>query len=268
MVTVEEVHIYPLKSARGIALQGAVVDVTGLAWDRHWMLTDPEGNFLTQRTHPVMARVRTELSAHVLRLSMDAGEGLELPLELRGETRPVRVWKDDCEALDQGEQAARWASTALGQPARVMRVPGEPRRLANAAYAGPGVPVGFPDGFPILVCNRASLEDLNARLPESLPIGRFRPNLVLAGLPPWAEDRIDSLRIGGVTLKLVKPCTRCVITATDQATGEPGLNPLPALRTFRWNGALKGVTFGENAVPAAGIGGRIERGAACEVTYR
>ncbi|HTY49857.1 MAG TPA: MOSC N-terminal beta barrel domain-containing protein [Steroidobacteraceae bacterium] len=268
MVTVQELHIYPMKSARGIPVADAVVGPAGLAWDRHWMLTDLEGNFLTQRTHPVMARIRAELTGVALRLRLDEGQALELPLEARGEARPVRVWKDLCEGLDQGEEAAGWASAALGQPVRVMRVPPQPRRLANADHAGPGVPVGFPDGFPVLVCNRASLEDLNARLPDSLPIGRFRPNLVLEGLPPWAEDRIESLCIGGVRLKLVKPCTRCVITATDQVTGDPGLNPLPVLRTFRWNHALKGVTFGENAVPVAGFGERIERGAVCEVTYR
>jgi uncharacterized protein len=271
MVTVQELHLYPLKSARGIPVPAAVVGPTGLVWDRHWMLTDPGGNFLSQRTHPALARIRTELSGHSLRLRTDGAEALELPLlslQPLGAARTVRVWRDHCEGLDQGEDAARWASAAVGQPVRVVRVPSEPRRLANAAFAGPDVPVSFTDGFPMLVCNRASLEDLNRRLAQPLPIGRFRPNLVLEGLPPWAEDRIESLRMGPVTLKLVKPCTRCVITATDQVTGEPGLNPLPVLRTFRWNPLLSGVTFGENAVPVAGIGAQIQRGTACEVTYR
>jgi uncharacterized protein YcbX len=96
---------------------------------------------------------------------------------------------------------------------------------------------------------------------------RFRPNVVLHGLPPFAEDRIASLRVGDVTLTLVKPCTRCVITSTDQRTGERSSNPLPVLREFRFNSTLLGVTFGENAVLTAGVGTRIQRGAECVVTY-
>jgi uncharacterized protein YcbX len=129
------------------------------------------------------------------------------------------------------------------------------------------MPVAFSDGFPILVCNGASLDYLNTRMPQSIPMERFRPNIVLDGLPPFAEDRIATLQIGPVTLSLVKPCTRCVITSTDQRTGERSTNPLPFLREFRFDRALLGVTFGENAILTAGVGNTIERGAKCDVTY-
>jgi len=117
------------------------------------------------------------------------------------------------------------------------------------------------------VCNRASLDDLNARMPEPIPMERFRPNIVLNGLPPFAEDRIDLVQVGSVTLKLVKPCTRCVITSTDQSTGERSTNPLPYLREFRFDRNLLGVTFGENAVVVAGLGTNIERDAECVITF-
>jgi uncharacterized protein YcbX len=140
--------------------------------------------------------------------------------------------------------------------------------MANPEFAGPiAMPVAFSDGFPILVCNRASLEDLNTRMPEPVPMERFRPNVVLDGLPAFAEDRIASLQIGLITLNLVKPCTRCVITSTDQRTGERTTNPLPVLRKFRFDRALLGVTFGENAVITAGVGSNVERGTECIVTY-
>ena len=203
-----------------------------------------------------------------MRLQLGDAPPLDLPLEPRGELAGVRVWSDDCEGLDQGAQATAWASHALGEPVRVVRMPAHPRRLANSRYAGPArVPVSFSDGFPVLVCNRASLAELNRRMPEPVGMERFRPNLVLDGLPAFAEDRIQALRIGAVTLKLVKPCTRCVITATDQRTGERSTNPLPVLKTFRMNQALKGVTFGENAVPAQGVGEFIEVGARCDIEY-
>jgi uncharacterized protein YcbX len=151
---------------------------------------------------------------------------------------------------------------------RLVRAPPLPKRMASPQFAGPSpMPIAFSDGFPILVCNRASLEELNARMPEPVPMERFRPNLVVNGLPPFAEDRIASLQIGPIILSLVKPCTRCVITSTDQRTGERSTNPLPVLRKFRFDRNLMGVTFGENAVPTAGIGGAVERGAECLVAY-
>jgi hypothetical protein len=88
-------------------------------------------------------------------------------------------------------------------------------------------------------------------MPEPVPMARFRPNLVIGDLPPFAEDRIAALRIGSVTLRLVKPSTRCIVTSTDQQTGARSTNPLPVLRKFRFNKTLLGVTFGENAVVAA-----------------
>ena len=127
--------------------------------------------------------------------------------------------------------------------------------------------MGFADGFPVLVCNEASLRDLNTRLNESIPMERFRPNVVLAGLPPWAEDRIDELAVGGVRLRLVKPCTRCTIPSVDQHTGEPSTDPVPVLRQFRFDKALRGVTFGENAVIVTGVTREIERGITCRVVF-
>jgi uncharacterized protein len=128
--------------------------------------------------------------------------------------------------------------------------------------------MGFADGYPVLVVNRESLTELNRRMPEPIPIGRFRPNLVIDGLEPFAEDHIDTIVIGAVTLRFVKPCTRCVVTSTDQLTGERSTNPLPVLRTFRWNRELKGVTFGENAVVESGAGKSIARGTPCVISAR
>jgi uncharacterized protein YcbX len=268
MVTVQELHVYPLKSARGIAKMSVTVTDSGLEWDRHWMVIDGNASFLTQRTHPHLARIETEIGASSLILRAPGLAPLSLPLDPQGTSLMVRIWDDRCEALDQGEEAAAWVSQVLATPVRVVRVPSPPKRQANPRYAGPRtVPLTFPDGYPALVCNQASLENLNARMPKPIPMERFRPNIVLEGLAPFAEDRIASIRIGGVVLNLVKPCARCVIPSTDQRTGERSTDPLPVLRTFRFDAELRGITFGENAVPVAGSGSSIERGAICEVTY-
>lgn len=268
MITVEQLNIYPLKSGRRIEKPSIRLLPTGFEWDRHWMIIDTGGTFLSQRTHPKLAWIQPELSDTQVTLHATGLPPLSLPLEPTGEPREVHVWKDRCEGLDQGNAASDWASALLSQPVRLVRVVKTPLRLASAQFAGPNPPaVTFVDGFPLLICNSASLEDLNSRMPEPVPMERFRPNVVLQGLPPFAEDRIGSVQIGGVTLRLVKPCTRCVITSTDQLTGERTTNPLPVLRKFRFNRELLGVTFGENAIPVTGAGGVIERGAECVVTY-
>src|SRR5262249_4028870 len=179
-----------------------------------------------------------------------------------------RVWKAGLAAVDLGDSAANWLTEAVGFDARLLRVSPVLDRHAKAEFAGPTpAPLSFADGFPILVCNAASLAQLNTRMPEPIGMERFRPNIVLEGLEPFEEDRIAELRFEDVTLRLLKPCTRCVSTATDQRTGDPSINPLPVLRAFRFDKALLGVTFGENAVISRGVGLLLKRGAICEVVH-
>lgn len=262
--TIRALYIYPLKSARGVECARVRLTATGFEWDRQWMLTAPDGRFLSQRTHPQLACVVARLTDSTLVLDAPGLPALELPLEPSGEVVPVRVHDDRCVGLDAGEAAATWATRVAGHPARLVRAPPAPERRASARFAGVvPAPMGFADGFPVLVCNTASLEDLNTRLPAPIPMDRFRPNIVLGGFDAWAEDHIDALAIGDVRLALVKPCTRCTIPAVDQATGRPGTDPAPALKAFRFDRALRGVTFGENAVIAAGLGRELTRGAAC-----
>jgi uncharacterized protein YcbX len=266
-VSVSELFVYPVKSARGIARSRARVGASGLEWDRQWMLVDPKGTFLSQRTHPQLTRIVPEITDDALVLHTSGVAALRVPLDIGGERVPVRVWKDACVGVDQGGAAHEWASRVIGEAVRLVRVAPDMERVANPEFAGTTpAPLGFPDGYPLLICNRASLEDLNARLPQPIPIERFRPNIVVSGLPAWSEDRIDALTIGAVTLRLVKPCTRCSIPSLDPRTGEPSTDPLPVLRKFRFDRALLGVTFGENAVIAGGTGCEIERGAQCRVT--
>ncbi len=268
MATITGLFVYPVKSARGIVRSSVRVSATGFEWDRHWMIVDAKGSFLTQRTHPQLARIVPEIATDSLHLSAPGMPVLQVPLAPVGTALPVRVWDDRCIGLDQGTEAEEWVSRAVGHPVRLIRVAPSMARVASAKYAGSTpAPMAFADGYPVLVCNQASLADLNGRLPAPIPMERFRPNLVLEGLQPFAEDRIASLRIGNVTLRLVKPCTRCVIPSIDQQSGEPSTNPTPALRKFRFDRTLLGVTFGENAVIEKGAGAAIECGTECEVTF-
>jgi uncharacterized protein len=280
--TIVGLFIYPLKSARGIARERTRTAATGFEWDRQWMLIDGRGTFLSQRTHPQLARIVPQLTVGALRLTAPGLPPLAVPLASQagrggdqaradcgpGERIAVRVHRDPCVGIDEGRAAAEWASAAVRQVVRLVRVPPQPERRANPAFAGAApAPMGFADGYPVLVCNAASLDDLNTRLPEGVPMERFRPNIVLGSLPAWAEDRIDSLVVGALTLRLVKPCTRCTIPSIDQRTGLRSTDPMPVLKTFRFSRELGGVLFGENAVIAAGAGALIERGALCQVSF-
>jgi uncharacterized protein len=260
MAIIREVNIYPLKSGRAVPKNEE--------WDRHWMAASPEGVFMTQRTQPRLALIESEVGPEDLTLRTPGQQPLRVPLSPDGPARVARVWKDNVSALDYGDIAAEWLTQAVGLPARLLRVSPVLDRHASRDFAGSTpAPVTFTDGFPILVCNLASLEELNSRMPERIPMERFRPNLVLDGLEPFEEDRISELHFESVVLRLVKPCTRCVITSTDQRTGEPSTNPLPVLRGFRFNKQLMGVTFGENAVIARGVGQILQRGMSCTVVH-
>ncbi len=269
MATVEGLFVYPFKSGRGIPKTSVAIAGTGFEWDRNWMAVDDTGKFISQRTHPRLATLVPEIASDALVLRAPDLQPLRVPLTpIEGHRITVRVWDDHCDSFDQGDEAAQWLSRFLGQEVRMVRVLREPERIANPKYAGSEPkPVTFVDGFQILVCNRASLEELNSRMPEPVPMERFRPNIVLGGLPPFAEDRIDSLRFGELVLRLIKPCTRCIVTSTDQTTGQLSTNPLPVLRTFRFDRALLGVTFGENAIVASGSGSVLELGCTAEALF-
>jgi uncharacterized protein YcbX len=264
MAVVQDLFVYPFKSARGIARRTALITATGFEWDRHWMAVDETGSFVSQRTHPRLAQVTPVIGGAALTLTANNLEPLHLPLAPLGAAVTVKVWNDRCAGLDQGDAAAEWISRAVGAALRLVRQAPLLDRRADPKFAGADPPpVSFVDAYPFLVCNAASLVDLNTRMPEPIPMARFRPSIVLSGLAAFEEDRIETLQIGAVVLRLVKPCTRCIITSTDQSSGERSTNPLPVLRAFRFDRALLGVTFGENAVARSGVGLNIERGAQC-----
>jgi uncharacterized protein YcbX len=256
VITLAALHSYPVKSCRGIAHDSALLTRAGLEHDREWMFATPDGRFITQRDEPRLARVEVVLRDGALRLSADGAGEVTVPVGVDGPRLRVTVWGDSCDGIDQGEAAAAWIGSLLGRAARLVRFDPDAVRLSDAAWSGEiEAHNRYSDGFPLLVVSRASLEDLNARLSVPLPMDRFRPNLVLDGLPPFGEDGLHEIACGAVRLRVVKPCARCVVTTTDQRSGERGgEEPLRTLKTYRWNAALRGVTFGQNAVVVAGAG--------------
>jgi len=260
------IRIYPIKACRRVELQGTALGALGLAGDREWMVARPDGRFLTQRTHPALARIVPRLADSGLELAAPGMPTLAVAKPTAPGSVEVVVWDDRMLALDAGETAAAWLSRVIGEPVRLIARAPDTRRFANRKFVGErDVPVSFADAYPVLVCTTASLADLNARLPEPVPMERFRPNLVIDGWEAFAEDRIQAIRIGGVVLKFVKPCTRCTVPSIDQDSGEPSTDPAPALKTYRFDKVLRGVTFGVNATVEAAPDARLAVGDVVEI---
>ncbi len=267
MVRITALNIYPVKGCRGIALDSARVAATGFEHDREWLIARPDGRFTTQREEPRLALIETalidsDLPDGTLRLRVPGGGELGVPMSAPGREVEVTCWKDLCAAFDAGEEAAEFLTRYLGSPMRLVRFDARRKRPANPQWT-PGVEAlnQFSDGFPWLLASEASLEDLNARLPRKLPMNRFRPNIVVSGLPPFGEDRLHDLVGGGVRLRRAKPCTRCIVTTTDQATGtRDGDQPLRTLAQFRFDRELKGVVFGQNMILIDGVGAQLRVG--------
>lgn len=241
---------YPVKGLRGVAVTALELDARGPRWDRHWMVVDAAGRFVSQRTHPAMATLAARVDG-ALRLEGPGLAPLEVPLDADAGRRAVTVWRDTLDAVDVGDAAAAWLSRALGLPCRLVRMADEARRLVDATYSPrPDAHTGFSDGYPVLVVNEASLEALNGRLRAPVPVDRFRPNVVVRLGPAWAEDGWQALRVGALLLDAVKPCVRCPVVTTDQRTGARDAEPLEVLRALHTLEG-RGPVFGQNAVHRA-----------------
>lgn len=259
--------LYPVKSCRGLRLSASEVDRFGLRYDRAFMVVDADsGLFLTQRDEPRLARVVPRLAGERLELRAPGAGRIEVPLEPGdGPRRPVQVWRHRGEAVDQGDAAAGFLSDLLGRPLRLVRMPADHARRVNPDYSPVEAQASFVDGYPFLLLGQASLDDLNARLAAPLPVERFRPNLLVSGAEPYAEDRWRRIRIGALELLIVKPCDRCSITTVDPERGvRTGAEPLRTLARYRK--AAGAVYFAQNAVHLGT--GRLEVGMPVEVLER
>jgi uncharacterized protein len=268
------IHIYPLKGGRGLDLSESAVHPWGLAGDRRWMLADQNGRFISQREHTALARLDLAFGPGGALLAAAAGHApLTVPVPdtdlAEGDLVKVTVWEAALLATGAGPEADAWFSAYLGAPARLVYLDDPTRRAVDPGYGQPGDVVNFADGFPLLLTSTSSLEQLGDWLTadgdQPVPMNRFRPNVVVTGFEPWAEDRWHRIRIGDVPFRVAKPCGRCVVTTTDQVTGERGRQPLRMLARHRRFG--QELVFGQNLIPEApGTPGRLRVGDPVEIT--
>jgi uncharacterized protein len=240
-------YVYPIKSCGGVAVEEWYVDERGLRHDRRWMLVDEAGRFMSQRRFPRMALIGARSVPDGFVVSAPGMPSLEVPLRPpNGKPLRAQIWNDTVDTLTAGGEADRWFGEFLGVRSKLVHMPDESVRPVDPDYGEPGDLVGLTDSFPFLLISEGSLAALNARLEHPLPMNRFRPNLVVGGCDPFAEDDWKMVRIGPITFRVVKPCARCAITTVDQRTAATGREPLRTLATFRREG--KKVLFGQNLV--------------------
>lgn len=247
MAHVQQLNIFPVKSCKGIDVPVAEMTERGLRFDRDFAVVGADGVAMTQREHPRMALVGTAIRPGELLLRVPGAS--EISVLLDGETRGmrrIRVWDDECEGADAGDEVAEALSRFLDAPCRLVRRLADRPRLHKSTTLGRRILVGFADCYPLLVISEASLADLNRRCPERIPMDRFRPNIVLGGVEAYTEDAVAEIVVGNIRLQGANPCVRCAVTTIDQQTAERGVEPLRTLATYRR--AEKGVTFGRNFV--------------------
>jgi uncharacterized protein YcbX len=261
--TLSAIHVFPIKSCAAWVRDEAQVEPRGLAGDRRWMVTDADGRFLTARQHPRLTLVQAQADGDALVLSAPDMPPLRLvPPDVSARIQAT-VWKNTVQAQLADAAADAWIGAFLGLPARFVHMDAACVRPVSPDYGRPGDEVSFADGFPLLLISQAALDGLNARLERPVPMLRFRPNLVVAGTDPHAEDGWKRIRIGAIEFDVVKPCTRCVFTTVDFTRGEFDRTGEPLRTLTRYRRTPQGVTFGQNLIARGG--GIVRVGDAVEV---
>lgn len=261
--TLTSIHIYPIKSLAGISLNEAVVHPRGLQYDRRWMLVDETGRFVSQREVAEMALLGTALEGPFLTIFSKKNPALRLQIPLEPEVAampeiPVQIWDDHCLARLYAPETNQWFSNQLGRNVRLVYMAGSTVRMADSQYAPENMPVSFADGYPFLLIGQASLDGLNSRLEQALPMNRFRPNFVVTSGTPHEEDQWRDFRIGNQAFRGVKPCARCIVPTTDQDTALRSEEPLKNLATYRKEG--RKILFGQNVIWLGTGEGRVQVG--------
>lgn len=232
-------------------MKSAEVTDRGLKYDRRWMIVDENGKFFTQRTHPQMALVKVELNQSGLIFNHRTKniKPIEIPFfpESNSEIE-VEIWNDKVRAAHISSNADKWLSDVLNVDCKLVYMPDDSLRRVDPKYSGNNEVVSFADAYPFLIIGRQSLNDLNLRLEEKVPMNRFRPNFVFEGGEPFDEDKWRRFKIGDIIFEAVKPCSRCVVTTVNQETAEVKHEPLRTLSQYRLQN--NHVNFGQNLIHA------------------
>jgi uncharacterized protein YcbX len=243
-MNIHALTLYPVKSLAGIPVESFSLDDFGPAGDRRWMIVDTERQFVTQRSNPKLALVKTRFDgADVVIIIPGEGEFLLFPDAERCE---VSVWRDQVSAVLGSNHASEALSRFCGKKMYFVYMSDDVFRRVDPDWVPAYRRVSFADGYPFLITSTASLEELNSRLAHPVEMRRFRPNIVVSGAEPWDEDGWTALVIGDVSLSLAKPCSRCIMTTVDPDTGNRSSDGQPLKTLASYRRTPNGIIFGVN----------------------
>jgi len=253
-IFLESINVFPIKSLAGMSCNSAMVEKQGLKNDRLYMLVDDQSIFISQRAYPQLALLDASIKDNGLRVISNKGNQIDiskddfLPCD-----QSFQVWQDKVVGRLASEEINQYFSDFLNKNVRLIQYDKQQARATDPQYSKPDDIVSFADGFPILLLNQASLDDLNQKLVKPVSMNNFRGNLIIKGADAFAEDDWKKIKIGNIELDLVKPCSRCVMTTNDPKTAIPAddLEPLRTLAKYRKT--AKGIMFGVNLI-ARGFG--------------
>jgi uncharacterized protein YcbX len=234
MITVQDLYIYPVKSLAGIKLNNCQLTPFGLKNDRRWMIVDNKGVFMSQRTTPKMALIKTAIVEGKLVLSYQKSEIIIPVVKENSNLKQVKVWNDTVNAQWISKKVDQWITDILGQRCHLVYMPETAQRQIDLDFANEKQYVSFADAFPLLIISQESLNALNEKLPKPVSIKRFRPNIVVSGCQAFAEDNWREFTINQSQFKAAKRCSRCIMPSINQETGKKDqLKMLAKLKDFR-----------------------------------
>jgi hypothetical protein len=167
----------------------------------------PKRHFACLMLHARLARIETRWDAARSLLTLAEGE--------RGESFDL--------SAPEGRQAAADWMTAFMEPEGEGRM-----TLAEA----PGEAFADIRRKALHLVGLAAIEELGARLGRPVDPRRFRANVLIHGIPPFAEfDWVGrEIRIGGAVLRVFDRTARCANTEVDPDTGLRDMQPQKLLR--------------------------------------
>jgi uncharacterized protein len=261
MEFVSQLFVYPIKSLGGFSVQSANITRRGLQYDRRYMLVNAQNQFLTQRSFAAMALLQVAPTSNGFTIfeKHAPSNAIDIPFALHaGNMVNVQVWEDTCAAIEASAPINNWFSQVLQTTCKLVYMPEDSLRLVDDRYATSAEDVNsFSDGYPILLLSEASVAEISNRAKQNIPINQFRPNIVISGVAPFAEDNYNKFSINNTIFFGVKPCARCVVTTINQSTAIAGKEPLKTLATFRK--VNNKILVGQNVIPQKN-GGLIQVG--------
>ena len=249
MIKLSRLYTHPVKSMRGIRLSHSLADESGLTFDRNFMVTTPEGKFITARRYPQMLLFTPSMLNNGLHLTAPDGESAMIRYQdFAEEQLPTEVWGNHFTARIAPNSINDWLCHYFDEPVQLRWLS---ETLSRRVKKHPDVSLSFADGFPYLLINEASVQELQRQCPAGIRLEQFRGNLIITGAKPFEEDSWQTIQIGQVIFDLPKPCSRCILTTVSPEKGikHPDAEPLATLQTFRTSeDGGDDVDFGMNAI--------------------